>query len=58
MTTRTNEEIREWVKVEFGHLSKARQRKIRDELEYVRDFYEDDGITPRRADSQTQGSNR
>jgi hypothetical protein len=28
-TTRTDKEIREWVKVMFGHLPKAQQREIR-----------------------------
>jgi hypothetical protein len=35
----TDKEIREWVKVQFGHLPKARQRKIRAYLKHVRDFY-------------------
>jgi hypothetical protein len=43
---RTDKEIREWVKVQFGHLPKAEQRKIRAYTEYVRDFYGADGITP------------
>jgi hypothetical protein len=46
MATRTDKEIREWVKVQFGHLPKAQQRKIRADMEYVRDFYEADGHTP------------
>jgi hypothetical protein len=45
---KTDKEIREWVKDQFGHLSKAQQREIRADMEYVRDFYEADGITPRR----------
>lgn len=47
MNYRSNEEIREFVKIQFGHLPKAEQRKIREYLKYVRDFYEADGITPR-----------
>jgi hypothetical protein len=46
MAKRTDKEIREYVKDMFGHLPKAEQRKARADLEYVRDFYEADGITP------------
>jgi hypothetical protein len=42
---KTDKEIREYVKIQFGHLPKAEQRKARADLEYVRDFYEADGIT-------------
>jgi hypothetical protein len=41
-----DKEIAAWVRAEFGHLPKSRQQRIRADREYVRDFYEADGITP------------